>query len=74
MSDAQLNVERNRFIILNFVRISGAVMILLALAVLSRSFLDLPKVAGYAFLAIGIIDFIVAPLLLAQAWRSKPDQ
>lgn len=74
MSSDQLSTERNRFIILNVVRISGAVLILLALAVISRGFLDLPREAGYALLAIGIADFIIAPLLLANAWRSKPDQ
>lgn len=74
MSDDQLATERNRFILLNVIRISGAVLILFALAILSRGFLDLPKEAGYALLFVGIGDFIVVPLLMANAWRSKPDQ
>lgn len=73
MNDDQLRTERNRFIALNAVRISGALMIVFGMAVISRRFVDLPIEAGYAIFAVGIIDFIVAPLLLARAWSTPKD-
>lgn len=73
MSNEQEKLERNRFLVLNVVRISGALMILFALAIISKGFLDLPKEAGYAIFFVGIIDFIVAPLLLARAWSTPKD-
>lgn len=73
MNDGQLKIERNRFLILNLVRIGGAAMLLFALAIIARGFLDLPKEVGYVFLVVGIIDFIVAPLFLARAWSTRKD-
>lgn len=73
MNDDQLKIERNRFLVLNLVRISGAAMLLFALAIISRGFLDLPKEVGYVFLVVGIIDFIVAPLFLSRAWSTRKD-
>lgn len=73
MSDEQLRLERNRFLILNIVRISGAVMIVFGMAVIARGFLDLPKEVGYLLFVIGIVDFIIAPLFLARAWKTPAD-
>lgn len=73
MNDDQLKIERNRFLILNLVRISGAVFILLGIAIISRGFLDQPKEVGYGIFFVGIVDFIFAPLVLARAWKTPTD-
>lgn len=73
MNNEQEVTERNRFLLLNIVRIGGAIMILVGMAIIANGFLDLPKEAGYVLFAAGIIDFIVAPLLLARAWSTPKD-
>lgn len=73
MNSEQGKIERNRFLVLNLVRISGAAMILLALAVITRGVFGLPREAGYVLLVAGIAEFIIAPLFLANAWKSRPD-
>lgn len=73
MNEDQDRIARNRFVILNIVRISGALFVLLALAVISRGFLGLPREAGYALLVLGILEFIIAPVMLAKAWRSPSE-
>lgn len=73
MNNDREKIERNRFFVLNVIRISGALMIAFGLAVISRGFLELPKEAGYAIFFVGIIDFLIAPLLLARAWSTPKD-
>ncbi len=63
---------KQRFFALGFIRLSGAVFIAFGLAVISKGLLDLPIVAGYVMLAIGIVDFIILPLILAKRWKSPP--
>ena len=31
---------------------------------------DIPEIAGYAIVAVGLADFFVIPLLLARRWKS----
>jgi hypothetical protein len=61
-----------RFLVLNLCRITGAVMLVIGLAVISREAFGLPKAAGYLLFAVGMIDFILVPLFLAKRWKSKP--
>lgn len=62
---------RQRFIVLQLLRLSGAFFALLGLLVVARR-IDLPVIAGYAFLIVGFVDLFVAPLLLAKRWKSPP--
>ena len=62
-----------RFLILNLVRISGAIMLVLGLAIIARGVFGLPELAGYVLFVIGIIDFMLVPLLLAKKWKSPKD-
>jgi hypothetical protein len=63
---------QQRFLVLNFVRISGAMMLVAGLAILSKGLFDLPKAVGYVLFLVGIVDFILVPLLLAKKWKSPP--
>lgn len=61
-----------RFLVLNLCRITGAVMLVIGLAVIAREAFGLPKAAGYLLFVVGIIDFILVPYILAKKWKSKP--
>lgn len=62
-----------RFLVLNIVRITGAIMLVLGLAVIANGVFGLPKAAGYVLFVFGIIDFMLVPLLLAKKWKSPKD-
>ena len=62
-----------RFLVINIVRISGAIMLVLGLAIISRGVFDLPKGAGYVLFVVGIVDFMLVPLLLAKRWKSPKE-
>ena len=61
--------ERNRFFVLNAIRLSGAVLVLVGILVLNRV-LTLPEVVGWVFIAVGLIDVFVMPQVLARKWRT----
>lgn len=59
-----------RFLIINICRITGAVMLVLGLAVISREAFGLPKAAGYVLFLVGMADFLLVPVLLSKRWKS----
>ena len=63
-------VARNRFMIISMTRLIGAVAIMLGILVLTST-LAWPHIAGYALLAIGLIDTFIIPPFLAKKWGSK---
>jgi hypothetical protein len=73
MSQVEDEIAARRFFTLNAIRISGAMMIALGLSVLANGFANLPKIFGAIVLVLGLLEFIVAPVLLSRAWKSKPD-
>jgi hypothetical protein len=62
-----------RFLIINIIRITGAIMLVLGLAIIARGAFGLPKAAGYVLFFVGILDFMLVPLLLAKKWKSPKD-
>lgn len=66
MSD---DVARLRFFMLNAVRVAGVVLVLLGILA-ARGVVDLPRVAAYAVIAVGLIDVFVVPQVLARRWRT----
>jgi hypothetical protein len=63
-----------RFLLLNSVRITGAVMLVLGLAVIAREAFGLPRVAGYVLFVVGMVEFLLVPVFLAKRWKSPPSQ
>lgn len=61
-----------RFLVINLCRITGALMLVIGLAVIAREAFGLPKAAGYLLFLVGMFDFIVVPVFLAKKWKSKP--
>jgi hypothetical protein len=63
-------IARKRFAILSAVRLSGAIMLAIGLAIIANGFMDLPIEAGYAVFAVGVFDFIAMPVILSRKWKS----
>ncbi len=70
MTPDEETTAQRRFLVINFVRISGAIMLVIGLAIIGKGLFGLPEAVGYMLFLIGIADFIVAPLLLAKKWKS----
>ena len=62
-----------RFLVINLCRITGAIMLVVGLAVIAREAFGLPKAAGYLLFLVGMLDFLLVPVLLSKRWKSKPD-
>ena len=60
---------RARFFVIQLLRLSGVAFVLLGLAILNGA-IALPEIAGYALLAVGLGDALVAPILLARRWKT----
>ncbi len=73
MSDSEDEIAARRFFALNAIRISGAMMIAFGLAIVANGFADLPKPLGAFVLLLGLLEFIVAPVLLSRKWKAKAD-
>lgn len=63
---------RGRFIVLQVVRLSGAAMAVAGLLVIAGK-LDLPIEAGYGLFAVGLFETLLMPGILAQKWKSPPN-
>ena len=64
-----------RFAVLQMVRLSGALLALGGVLIITGKVALLPRLpeaAGYVLIAAGLVDFFVAPLLLARRWKSRP--
>mgnify|MGYP006151217739 FL=1 len=63
--------ERNRFVVINVIRLSGAALILIGILIVNGS-IDLPRVVGYVFIPLGLVEVFLMPLVLARKWRTPP--
>jgi len=61
-----------RFLVINICRITGAVMLVVGLAVIARGAFGFPKAAGYVLFMVGMIDFLMVPVFLSKRWKSTP--
>jgi len=66
--------EQYRFLIINLCRITGAIMLVVGLAVIAREAFGLPKALGFGLFLIGMIGFMLVPVLLSKRWKSTPDK
>ncbi|HQV03445.1 MULTISPECIES: hypothetical protein [unclassified Novosphingobium] len=69
MNQADEALAKKRFMAISLIRLSGAVFMTLGLLVLGGK-VDLPQAAGLAFVVIGLIDLLVAPVFLSRRWKS----
>lgn len=62
-------LAKRRFMLLNLVRLSGAALVLLGLAI-AQGVIELPVVIGIILAAAGLFEFFFLPRLVARKWRS----
>lgn len=74
MTEQQPDPAANRFAVLQLARLSGALIMLLAVVVIAGkapAWLGaIPKEAGYGLAALGLFEFYALPRFLARRWRS----
>ena len=58
-----------RFLMIQATRIAGVAMAIVGLLVIAGK-VNLPPVAGYVLIAVGLIDAMIVPLVLSRKWRS----
>lgn len=63
---------QSRYLAMVAVRFAGVALILLGILVVRRV-LELPDVAGYLLLILGLAGFFVMPTVLARRWRSPKE-
>lgn len=62
--------SRQRFMLINAMRVAGVVMILAGIAVFNDA-LPLPEWAGWLLLVLGMFETFVTPTLLARVWSTN---
>ena len=70
--DEQEQRARQRFMLLQIVRLGGAAMAMIGAVIISGRLIDMPAL-GYALLVLGALEFFLLPNLIAKGWRT-PDQ
>jgi membrane protein YdbS with pleckstrin-like domain len=65
-------IARNRFIIINLVRLIGTAMVLASMLILADA-IAAPYALGYVLLAAGLVEIFAIPQVLARKWRTPPE-
>lgn len=65
---------RNRFFAISLLRIGGVFIVLAGIVISSGRFPQIPIVAGYMLIVVGLLDMAVVPQILARRWRTPPEQ
>lgn len=64
------NVARDRWMVINALRLGGLAMALCGILALGHVF-AFPEIGGYLLVLVGLADFFVVPVLLARKWRTS---
>jgi hypothetical protein len=64
------NQAKARFLTIQLVRLCGVGLALFGLLIIARK-IDLPIEAGYGLFVVGLLDAMIAPLLLSRRWKSR---
>jgi hypothetical protein len=72
--EAQDKKALARYLIISALRLIGAILIAMGLAIIANGWMDLPILVGYILFAIGVYDFIAVPVILSRKWKSPPEK
>lgn len=64
------DTAKRRFFLINIVRLSGLVMVLIALAIYYGR-INAPVEAAYVLAVLGVIEFFFMPQYLSRKWRTR---
>ena len=65
-------IARNRFVIINLVRLIGTAMVLASMLILVDA-IEAPYALGYLLLAGGLVEIFAIPQILVRKWRTPPE-
>lgn len=65
------DVARARWMIIQAVRVSGVVLVILGILTLEEILSGIPVVAGYGFIGAGLFEVFFMPTILARQWSSR---
>jgi len=65
-------VARNRFIVLNLVRLAGTALTVVSMLILGDA-IDASYALGYVLLGLGLVAIFATPLMLVRRWRTPRD-
>ena len=65
-------VARNRWMVINAVRLAGVAMVIVGILGVRGVFED-PALAGYVLIAVGLVDVFWVPIMLARKWSSPKE-
>jgi hypothetical protein len=63
------DVARNRWALMQAVRLGGGAMALIGLLIISGR-IGAPELVGYVLVLFGLLDFFFVPTFLARHWRT----
>jgi hypothetical protein len=63
---------RNRFLVINLLRLGGAAMVLIGL-LMTADRIGGGAVLGYVLLVLGLLDMFAVPQVLSRRWRTPPE-
>ena len=69
MTDQAEALAKQRFLVINLVRISGVIFVMLGIAIVEQA-IELPRMVGYVLAVIGLFDIFLFPTVLARRWKS----
>lgn len=69
MIDENEQRARQRFMVLNLVRITGLALVFVGIAI-AQGAINLPAPLGWILALVGVADFFFAPRILARGWKS----
>ena len=72
MTDADEAQARNRYMIIQLLRIFGVALVIGGILIV-RGKINLDPMVGYAFIVVGLLDTFGTPLFLARQWRTPPE-
>ena len=65
-------IARNRFLVINLLRLGGAAMVLVGL-LMTADRIGGGAALGYALLVLGLLDMFAVPQVLSRRWRTPPE-
>ena len=63
---------RNRFFVLTLLRLGGVALAFLGVAIVAKRLVEPAEIVGGVVLALGILDVMILPRMLARRWRTPP--
>lgn len=73
MTPEQRDIQaRNRYFMIAFARLAGAMLTVFGIVVLAGRFETLPPAIGLVITLIGLAEMALLPRMLARKWRTPP--